>query len=172
MNNTEKRVFEIVKTEVKDKGICPLAVMAIVEIESAFDAWAIRKEPVNRWLYKPGHYARKNHITTATETELQHFSFGLLQIMGSTARSPLNYEGNLLKLLNISMNLHYGIKYLAWIKKRFKTNDMEAVAAAFNAGSPRLSNGEYVNQSYVNKFKSARQRWGQELGGKNAAEVS
>lgn len=165
MNNIEKRIHEVVKEECKDKDLCISSVMAIVEIESAFDPWAARKEPVNRWLFRPGQYARKNHITIATETELQHFSLGLMQIMGSTARSPLNYDGNLLKLLNIGINLHYGTKYLSWIRKRFKINDWEAIASAFNAGSPRMVNGRYSNQSYVDKFKSARLRWDQELKG-------
>jgi len=163
MNSIEKRIHEVVKLESSKNDLSISAIMALVEIESAFDPWAIRKEPINKWIFRPGQYARQNHITITTETELQHFSFGLMQIMGSTARAPLNYDGNLLKLLGVEMNLHYGIKYLCWIKKRFKISCWEAIASAFNAGSPRMVDGKYVNQIYVDKFKSARRRWEQQL---------
>lgn len=154
--STEK-IYQIVKRESRERGTCPTSIMGIVKIESSFDAHAVRTEKKNPWLFRCDYYAKKNNITIHTEETLQHCSFGLMQIMGSTARSPLNFHGNLLRLTDTTLNLHYGIKYFSWIKKRYPNGSVEDIVSAYNGGYPmKRKGGGYLNQHYVDSWEKAR----------------
>ena len=133
----------------KKHEINPKLVGAIVMQESAGSACATRYEMDYRWLYKPEIFAPMNNISRMTETNQQKTSWGLMQVMGGVARE-LGYEGPLVGLCKPKIGLHYGIKKLLELKKRYGDN-IENVIAAYNAGSPRRNEaGDYVNQYYVN----------------------
>lgn len=123
-------------------------VAAICMAESSGQAWAVRYEPDFGYVDLRAE-GRPDDCPDETERCLQKISWGLMQIMGATARE-VGFRGWLTELLVPEVNLHYGICYLLRLKKRWpKTQDQ---IAAYNAGSPRrLSNGWYVNQRYVSR---------------------
>lgn len=129
-------------------------VRAIIEVESGGQFLAVRFEPDWRYLLRPELYAQRLRITTATETKLQQFSWGLMQLMGSVARE-LGFTGYLTQLCEPETNLHYGCKKLAALLAKYP--DPTDAIAAYNAGSPRMVNGKYDNQGYVDKVLAA---WG------------
>ena len=152
------KLIKIIKVEAETRGVCYLAVLAIAKIESSFDIHAIRTEKQNPWLYRCDYYAKKNNITIHTEETLQHCSFGLMQLMGSTARAPLNFHGNLLRLTDPKLNIHYGVKYYAWLKRRYPMASQEDLASAYNGGHPMRRKGQsgYINQHYVDSWIRAK----------------
>lgn len=122
-------------------------VYGIIKIESQGNPFALRYELKDKDLVTPEKFARMNNTTVITEFEGQRFSFGLMQILASTARG-IGFNGPLGMLFNIQTNLYYGCKYLGDLKKRFP--DGYDYIAAFNAGHPsKLPDGSYTNQSYV-----------------------
>lgn len=127
----------------------PLFVASIVQAESAGDPWATRFEKDYKWLYKPARLAEDNRITEITETAHQKTSWGLMQIMGGVARE-IGFKGPLPKLCLVKVGLSYGCLKLSLISKKY--DKMSDIAAAYNAGIPRLTKDrKYVNQAYVDK---------------------
>ena len=130
-------------------------VRAIIAIESDGNPWAVR--------YEPAFYARYLHnkgikgfapCSDATEARLRAHSFGLMQIMGATARET-GFKGVFLtELCDPASNLEWGCRYLSRLLKSHGA--IEASVAAYNAGSPRkASSGRWVNQAYVDKVRRA-----------------
>ena len=66
-------------------GLDPLIVCAVIDQESDWDTWAIRYEPAffSRYIQPIQSGPRP---LSATEAAARAFSFGLMQIMGQTAR--------------------------------------------------------------------------------------
>ena len=129
-------------------------IQAIAKVESNFDRWAVRYEAGFSYLLTPEVFAKKNKITVSTETQCQKMSWGLLQIMGGTARD-LGFTGPLTQLLEIENNLKWGCKYLVKLGEKHGMNSANQVAA-WNAGSVRqTADGDYVNQIYVDKVLEA-----------------
>jgi len=123
----------------------PALVTAICLQESGGNPVAVRYEPGYRWISK--HAEKPNICTKETEVVLQSMSWGLMQIMGATARD-LGFTGWLTELLTPEVNLLWGCAYLEQLTSIY--NGVEDVVAAYNAGSPRRGkNGQYVNQPYV-----------------------
>jgi soluble lytic murein transglycosylase-like protein len=82
-------------------------------------------------------------------------SWGLMQVMLSTARSVLNMpDMTTTQLINPRINIEAGTKFLADNWTRF--GNLRDAVAAYNAGSPRLgADGKYVNAAYVDRvFKN------------------
>ena len=123
---------------------------AIIETESANNKWAIRYEDHYRWLFRPNYYASQNIISLDTEKEAQKTSWGLMQIMGAVARER-GFEGRYLsELTKPELGIKFGCKHLKWNYNRY--DDWSDAISAFNQGSNRKDGqGEYQNQSYVNK---------------------
>ena len=132
----------------------PLAlVRAIVRVESSEDPNAMRYEPAffERYVRQKGHRVWPG-CSRPTEERLRAFSFGLMQIMGQTARE-VGFQGAFLTaLLDPATNLDWGCRYLVTLYQRH--SDSEAVAAAYNAGSARKGpDGRWRNQEYVDKIR-------------------
>ncbi len=131
-------------------------IQAIVQVESAGHPWAIRYEPA----FFDGFVAEQGHAvflpcSRATEERLRAFSFGLMQIMGQTARE-LGFKGvYLVELCDPATGLEWGCRYLTKQVKRY-SGDLESAVAAYNAGSARRDkNGAWANQGYVEKVRKA-----------------
>jgi len=120
-------------------------IFAICKVESNFTPTAMRWEPGFYHKYiKP----KKDEIPFE-EAIGNAVSFGLMQIMGSTARW-MGYERDLTGLWQPIINLNYGCKYLNKLRKRYEK--IEDAIAAYNAGSVRKTEeGAYINQPYVDK---------------------
>jgi len=130
----------------------PELIKAVMAVESAYQADAIRYEPNFRWIDTTtvDKYAKKFNITYDTELILSKCSLGLMQTMGSVLRE-LGHEGHLLDVIRTpAISIKFGAKKLSELTDLY--GDMKDVIASYNAGSPRkLSGGIYVNQEYVNK---------------------
>lgn len=148
MRATTADHIDIIATQ---HGLDPLLVAAIVEIESSGDTTAIRYEPT--WPYyietaTPG-------VSAETERMQQATSWGLMQVMGTTARE-LGCDAPFLSVLcNERIGLEFGCRYFAKQLKRYDGNKVAAVAA-YNAGTARLTTGgKWANQAYVTKVWTA-----------------
>jgi len=142
-------------------------VRAVISVESSGNPHALRYEPGYRWLWdvragRPyrGDFARlpaPAGVSGPTELMQQQTSWGIMQVMGATARE-LGFQGPYLtELCDFQTGLHYGCMYLDRLRRRFwRDHGFEGVAAAFNAGSPvRNADGRWANQVYVDKIAAA-----------------
>ena len=142
-------IKQIVKTECERRQINPHIIEAIIATESSFKNEVARYESHFTYTFKADFFAGIFKITTKTEICLQKFSWGLMQIMGGTARS-LGCDEWLPNLCQPKLGIYWGCEYFQ--KRCMDYLDMPDQVAAYNAGSVRRkSNGEYVNQEYVDK---------------------
>lgn len=130
-------------------GLDPLLVAAIVQVESAGSPWAIRYEPA--WAARLDGRRGQPGVTSATERVQLSTSWGLMQVLGVTARE-LGFKGPFLSALCApAVGLEYGCRYLARQLRRYKGDVSDAIAA-YNAGTARRrDDGTYVNEDYVRK---------------------
>ena len=130
-------------------GLRPALVGAVVLTESTEDVltWSGRYEahfPVTR----PSQL-RPKYCSIATEKIWQKCSWGLMHVMGGTARD-MGFKGWLSELCQPEIGLEYGCKYLAKQMARYHGN-VELAVAAYNAGSAKIvKSGKPFNyESYV-----------------------
>jgi soluble lytic murein transglycosylase-like protein len=127
----------------------PNWVIAFIQTESGGNPVAMRYEPKWRYLVTPEFYASRLKITADTETQLQKFSYGLMQVMGSVCREH-GYGDSLALLVDPFRALEYGCRHLKGMRRRFPTG--RDWIAAYNAGTPRkMPDGKYENEEYVKK---------------------
>lgn len=133
-------------------------ITAIVSVESGFNPAAIRYEPafyaryILGGMFKPIYPCSKE-----TEAHARATSWGLMQVMGQTARER-GFSGTFLsELCYPASGLYWGCKHLDYLRSKYeKTHGMEGVVAAYNAGSPRKNHmGKFINQAYVEKVREA-----------------
>lgn len=125
--------------------------------ESNCQMLACRYEPQYKWLVNPAK-TKPKLCSVQTEEVFQKVSWGITQTMGAVLRE-LGYTDWLPAILtDRNLQIMYGVKHLANLKKRFpEGNDY---IAAYNAGSPRkLSSGKYVNNDYVQKVLDFSKDW-------------
>lgn len=114
-------------------------VMAIIEIESSFDANAYRAEP-----------------------QINDGSRGLMQILLMSAKDR-GFGGNPAELFNPEVNLRFGMAHLKWgwdylAQRRGADFANENYIGAYNAGVGNAMKG-YTPLGYVAKFALARAKW-------------
>lgn len=124
-----------------------LAIGAIVMAESGGDKLAIRIEPNYKWFCLPADWAAKRKVTVEAEMIGQAKSYGYMQVMGAVCRE-YGFAGQFSDLLS-DLSLKYGCQHFAKFLKQYgQTTD---AVAAYNAGSVRHLNKQYVNQGYVDR---------------------
>lgn len=138
-----------------DRHDLPAAVIrAIITVESSGDPWAARYEPAffTRYVAARGHRVWPG-CSRDTEERLRATSFGLMQVMGQTAREH-GFEGPFLTALcDPALGVEYGCRVLRAKLNRY-VGDMDSALAAYNAGSARRNtDGAFRNQGYVDKVK-------------------
>jgi len=142
----------------KQKYDNPKLVHAIMVNESSLDAWATRYEPKWKYFTRVAFYAKELGLTVETESHHQATSWGLMQIMGGTARD-MGFDEQLTTLCVPTVNIIVGITYLRHLQGRYGKN-LEKIVAAWNAGSPRRdTNGHFVNQDYVDRVMETYQKF-------------
>jgi soluble lytic murein transglycosylase-like protein len=138
----------------------PALVAAIAAKESGGQTGAVRYEPDYPYLVNPAK-VRPKTCSTETEKVCQKISWGVMQIMGATARE-MGFNGWIPELIKPELSLEFACRYLARLTERYGTGRIGgefAVVAAYNAGSPRKAkNGNYVNQAYVDDVFTYRQQ--------------
>jgi soluble lytic murein transglycosylase-like protein len=89
------------------------------------------------------------------EPKLQTGSYGLMQILGTTALTPpISWQGtNLDQLYDPELNIDLGTKYL---RTRLDKYGPELGIVAYNAGSP-YRNGQLIKTNYLNKVQQIYQ---------------
>ena len=142
--------------------ITPELVIAIIKVESGFDASVVRYEPDYRYIYKP--FEVKPHdCSYTTEITLQKMSWGLMQIMGAVARE-YGFRGWLTRLLSPHENLKYGIMHLKKLEERGKRHEKQLrrkyglndLISDYNDGNWR----SYSNTIYVAKVRQEMENGG------------
>ncbi len=135
-------------------GVDPKVIAAIVTIESTWNPWVCRVEPGYYWTSKVRDFADLHRQSHQTELWHQKTSWGLMQVMGGTARD-LGYTDICTKLCTPELGLEYGIRY--FLSRAARYPDLEDQIAAYNAGSARKDplSKRYSNQPYVDKVLNA-----------------
>ncbi len=146
-------------------------ILAMIEVESGGNPWQVRFERLYRWLweieYKSQHWRATTKLldgimpsasTLWTEITAQRTSWGLLQIMGSTARE-WGMKGWLTQLLIPQINLEYGIRFFRHLVERYQGNVTDAVAAYNQGSNKRGEDGNYMNQKHVDKVLAVMERY-------------
>ena len=145
----DESLIEMSKAAAKRHNLDYKWVLAIVQVESAGVPARMKYEPDYKWLHKPEFYAKRLGIDVPTETQLQKFSYGLMQVMGGVARE-WGYGDSLALLVDPFRSLEYGCRHLA--SKRHKYPTGRDWIASYNSGSPRKRpDGSYANENYVKK---------------------
>jgi len=136
----------IVKESLKH-NLNPALVAAMIYQESGGKLDAHEYSKGYPYFYRPAFFAEIHGIPLETEMEAQRTSYGLMQIKCSTARY-IGFSRLCQKLYNAQTNLAFGVKYLAILKRRYKSDpDM---ISAYNQGQPfKDSNGQFKNYRYV-----------------------
>jgi len=143
----------LIEDAAKAHALPPGLVEAVVGVESGGNPWAFRYEPQYYERHVAPDASTRAVAPCSRDSERQALatSWGLMQVMGATARS-LGFQGAFLNALcDPAMGLEYGCRLLARLRDRYKAQGgWPGVVAAYNAGSPRkAADGRFVNQSYV-----------------------
>lgn len=102
---TREELVALAKDTAARHGLDPVLVCAVVEQESTWDPWAIRAEPTFDERYvKPMH-------KTPTEEWARSMSWGLMQLMGESARER-GYTGPIPALCDPATGLEWGCVHL------------------------------------------------------------
>lgn len=133
----------------------PALLAAFIQEESAYKTWAVRTEP---------HYKQKKVVldgarawsrnhggipTFYTELDNRSQSFGLMQVMGQTARENGYKERYLTTLCDPFNGIEQGARVLK--QKLAKYGDTLSMISAYNQGNNRKSGGRFINARYVNR---------------------
>lgn len=137
-----------------DVGLPPALLAGIIQEESRFDMWASRMEPhymnSKRVLSRSREWSRAHGgIPTAfTELSDRSRSYGLMQIMGETAREEGYTERYLASLFHAENGLRAGASHLKKLITQYKSDTLSAISA-YNQGSARKRGGVFANARYV-----------------------
>jgi soluble lytic murein transglycosylase-like protein len=122
-------------------------IAAIIQQESAGCTFRVRAEPTFAYLEAPERWSKRLGITKESEICCQKMSWGLMQLMGATARS-IGYEDHLTEMIYPEIGMYWGALYLSQKLKKYQS--IKAAVSAYNAGSLRVTaEGRVANQAYV-----------------------
>ena len=137
----------------------PDLVCAVCEQESGWNEWAIRFEP--GFLAKYVAPLEEAHKVSATEAYARSFSWGLMQVMGETARE-LGFTGEFLAMLcDPIVGLEFGCRKLKDALSR-AVGDQTRALAIYNGGS---------NPNYPSEVLARRARYTQDGQGQGVEKV-
>jgi soluble lytic murein transglycosylase-like protein len=138
--------------------IPPELILAIIEVESSGEAYAAKLNP--HYPFTMPQAKRPAGVDHNTEIYMQKTAWGLMQVMGATARSA-GFEGRLPELTDPAVNVKTGVAYLGTLMSKHRTrHGLEGVVAAYNGGAPRKRpDGKWVNQGYVDKVMKAMEKY-------------
>ena len=143
-------------------GLPPALVKAVIQIESSGNTWAARYEPAyySRYIAGKGR-AVPAGVSRDTEEHSQATSYGLMQVMGGTARDE-GFKGKFLtELCDPNVGIQFGCKHLSTHAKKFTKaagHGWDSVLAAYNGGQGAVkAPGSFTEATtnYVNKIKAA-----------------
>ena len=144
-----EEIFDLCRVISKAHQVDPILVIAICGQESNYTPSSVRFEPKWNYLFETEKFARKLKITQATEEQLQKFSWGIMQVMGSVARE-LGFDKALPELIKADLGIYYGILKLSVLATKYK-NQTDQIAS-YNGGNATKVNGIYRNHKYVDSI--------------------
>jgi len=121
-------------------NVDPVLLLAVMWKESKGVSGAIRYEPAYgnvQEMYKYSQEVQKIEgitYTQVTEEQFQKHSWGLMQVMGGTARW-LGFRGLPADLYSPAGSVTYGAKYLSRLLNQY--NSLPDAIASYNAGNPK-----------------------------------
>jgi soluble lytic murein transglycosylase-like protein len=129
-------------------------IAAVIQEESRFDEWATRAEPryMRSWKVRRSatRFARAHRLGPTAFTELmdRSRSYGLMQVMGETAREQ-GFDPPFLAELYLPQNaIAHGAMLLKRLLKRYHNDTLSAISA-YNQGTARKKRGVFANARYV-----------------------
>jgi len=146
---------DIIKKHSSNFGINERLIRAIIQTESSWNPWAIR---VERGFWSRYLTGIKNIFFKTPEKDekwlsypdLASASYGLMQIMLSTAMEHGFRFTYPTELFDPNANIKFGCAYLKRLYERY--GDWDCAIAAYNAGSAKKNlDGTFKNQGYVSK---------------------
>jgi soluble lytic murein transglycosylase-like protein len=147
--NDRHLYIALIKQECSKRNLDAQLICAIVETESAFNTWAIRFEPGVMRPVSASVCARLNRTTEETETTGQRISWGLGQVLGSTARW-IGFRDALPSLCDPKQGIFWACEAFDKLGGHHKL--IEEQIASYNAGSVKKQpDGTFVNQKYVDR---------------------
>jgi soluble lytic murein transglycosylase-like protein len=129
-------------------------IAAVIQEESRFDEWATRAEPryfKNRKVRRAATRWTRAHpggASTYTELADRSRSYGLMQIMGETAREQGFAEPFLAALYIPDNAIAHGATLMKKLLARYKNDTLSAISA-YNQGSAKKRRGVFANARYV-----------------------
>lgn len=130
---------EIAKEVAKEYGLDPALVCAVCEQESSWNPWAIRYEPAFFTRYVSP--LLNEHKITPTEAYARATSWGLMQVMGQTAREGGSRAKFLSALCEPYAGINVGCQVLKGKLERAK-GDVRQALLYYNGGG----NKDYPDQ--------------------------
>jgi hypothetical protein len=139
----------IVKLECNARKIDFNVISTIIHVESSWRPNSARYERKYAWTKDIEKFSKLHGITKDTEMGFQKTSWGLMQVMGGTARD-IGYSGWLPDLCDPEIGVHVGCEYFQNVCGQYL--DIRDQFAAYNGGSiKRKLDKTYRNQEYVDK---------------------
>lgn len=144
-------LIKLARRECKIRKIDRKIISTIITIESSWRTESARYERYFTWIMDEEKFAKLHGINEATEIIFQKTSWGLMQVMGGTARD-VGYNGWLPNLCDPVIGVRVGCEYFVKVCSEYV--NLEDQFAAYNGGRgaiKRNSDGHYINQDYVDK---------------------
>lgn len=150
MSDQRPAIVSLIKQECARRDLEAQLICSLIDVESSFNPFALRYEPTAMRTYAATVCANTNGISWETEFQAQRFSWGLGQILGSTARW-LGFRNLLSTLCDPKTGIFWTCEAFEKLGSPYKT--LEEKIAAYNAGSVQLrSDGSsFLNQKYVDR---------------------
>jgi hypothetical protein len=142
----------------------PALLAAVTQTESRFEPWATRFEPAypnNPRVRRAAKQWKKTHKdlpNLATEIDDRSRSYGLMQVMGETAREQGFAAPNLAELYIPKNAIEHGALLLRKLLDRYHGDTLSAISA-YNQGNNRKRNGRFANFEYVYRVHCAEIAW-------------
>ncbi|MDR2522554.1 MAG: transglycosylase SLT domain-containing protein [Synergistaceae bacterium] len=153
-----ERLLGMVITTAQQAQVPPELVLALIEAESGGNPYAARLTA--NYPYTVMQASRPSACDLSTENIMQKTAWGLMQLMGATARS-LGFDGWLPELAEPKVCLPLGAEYLKRLMGRYHEKyGLAGVVSACNTGTPRTRpDGKFVNQGYVDKVLKTMEKY-------------
>jgi soluble lytic murein transglycosylase-like protein len=152
----------IIDAKSKQYVIDSALVKAIIEVESGWDetSFKFEKSLYEKYIQKPDSFKVVAPETIDTTLVLLSSSMGLMQILGSTARS-IGFNQRLSDLFKPEINIDVGCRYLSMLWKNYYSKyGIKGVISAYNGGKPLVNDDwTFVNQPYIDKVLLAMKQY-------------
>ena len=135
----DSKLVAVATRTAEAEGLDPALVCGVVEQESGWNTWAMRYEPLFFAKYVAPLYT--NNKVGATEAYARGFSWGLMQVMGQTAREMGVSSPHLSTLCDPAVGLAVGCKIL---RKKLEAagGNLHKTLLAWNGGA----NPDYADE--------------------------